>query len=225
MSNGFLSKDLLDVILDLCCLYPKYMYGWYLQYLALWYFIFYFVKRTPFLNNNRYILFSLISIVIFIFARGLVAEQSLSFVFGIVLSDFKSKANVKRLCSFKIALIILIVGILSLAIKQTDLIRSAPEIIFKFVQLLIKLPIGFGSVMIIWQVSKKINLAFLNFMGVISYEYYIIHGYVLGYFCGGSEKTIYGAAMFFIVSFVICFLYRLFINHFTNRLKNVLNLR
>lgn len=222
MSHGFQSHDLLDIILDLCCLKPQYIYGWYLQYLALWYFIFYFVKRTPFFNKNRYILFSLISIAIFIFTRGLVAEQSLSFVFGIILSDFKYKAIIENLRSCKSALVILIVGITFLAIKQTDLIRSAPKTIFNLVQLFIKLPIGFGSVMMIYQLSKKINLDFIKVVGVISYEYYIIHGYILGYFCSRNSEKIYGAVMFFVVSFTISFLYRFFIKNFTNRIKNVL---
>lgn len=225
MSHGFQSHDILDIILDLCCLKPKYMYGWYLQYIALWYFIFYFVKRIHIFNKNRYILFPLFSIAIFIFSRGLVAEQSLSFVFGIILSDFKYKAIIENLRSCKSTLAILIVGITFLAIKQTDLIRSAPKTIFNLVQLFIKLPIGFGSVMMIWQLSKKINLDFIKIVGVISYEYYIIHGYILGYFCRrDSEKTIYGAIMFFIVSFTICFSYRLFHKSFSNRIKNILKI-
>mgnify|MGYP007049247143 FL=1 len=45
--------------------------------------------------------------------------------------------------------------------------------------MLIKLPCGLGLCLVVMSISSKINLRFLALVGTISYELYLVHGYIL----------------------------------------------
>ena len=173
--------DLCPFLLDLSCLKPLYHNGWYLQYLFLWYAIFYVVRRVKFLDDRRIAVFTIISIVCFFALREIKAEQSLSFWAGIMLSERKELQE--KLFHVQSALAFLLFGIACLALKQVPDIRSAPQLAINAVQLGIKLPAGLG-LMALCQVALrqkwlKFSAVILSAVGIISYELYLMHGYVL----------------------------------------------
>ena len=170
-----------EFVQDLLLIKPLHPLGWYLQYLFMWYVVFFAVRQIREIDQYREMIFVLVAIITFIMLSEIKAEQSMSFPMGIILSE---RVKIKdKLFSIRYGLTSLVVGILFLAMKQTPKIRSANEIIMKGVQLGIKLPCGLG-LMIIWYVlSKKYRLqktqAFIGGVGLISYEIYLIHGYIL----------------------------------------------
>lgn len=103
----------------------------------------------------------------------------MSFLTGIALSEYKESELIRKRLNWKIGIPFLITGIATLAIKQTDFIRNADQIIYNFVQLLIKLSCGLGLCLIIISIAKKLNLRIFAIIGAISYELYLVHGYVL----------------------------------------------
>ena len=203
VKNGFELSDLVPMFLDFLCIFPKYSMGWYLQYLMLWYIIFYCIRRISFLNNYRFVVFLIIGILLFFCLQVIRAEQAFSFPLGVILSDNKKSKYVTKSYELKYGFIYIIIGICFLALKQLSIIRSGPDNIYKMIQLGIKLPIGFGCMILIWYISKKIDLAFFSYVGVVSYEVYIIHGNVFGYF----SKSIYGSFLFLLFTAIISTVY------------------
>ena len=74
-------------------------------------------------------------------------------------------------------------------------------------QLLIKEPLGLGTCLIISMMDCSVLVRLLKSIGKMAYELYLIHGYLLEM----VGKTIFGASMFWILSFIISFsFYKLF---------------
>ena len=190
------------VALDLFLIKPTHMHGWYLQYLLVWYVVFYAVCRIA--PKFRLPIFAVISVALFaahaaIPAVGeflnptLCAEQSLSFFAGVFLSEKKDA----RL-GWKTGAIVLAIGVAFLALKQLPIVRSSPQAVMNAVQLLIKLPCGLGFIMLVHGFVSKRKLAAAQFVGKISYPLYLIHGYALWFECMSSLPL--GAALFFAAS-------------------------
>lgn len=163
---------------DIFLLSPNHPYGWYLNYLFLWYIIFYIVMKLHIKKEKKLALLAIISVTLFFVCGEIRAEQSLSFFTGILLSEFKSD-KIKKYANWKLGILFVVFGCAFLALKQTDLVRMGSPLIFKFIQMLIKLPCGLGLCLVGMSVASKINLRFLALVGTISYELYLIHGYVL----------------------------------------------
>ncbi len=130
-------------------------------------------------KKKKLIIFGLISIILFFACGEIRAEQSLSFLTGILLSEFKESDEIRKYMNWKWGVVLIVFGCAFLALKQTDVIRMGALIVVKFTQMLIKLPCGLGLCLIAMSISSKVNLRFLALVGVISYELYLVHGYVL----------------------------------------------
>lgn len=175
-----------DFLGDIFCIRPLYANGWYLSYLVLWYVIFYTVKRLKVLRNRELTIFCCVSIVMFfgytyLQKSPIRAEQSFAFVFGIFLSKMKDRKFIKKIISVRMMVFCLCIGMIALAIKQLPVVRIAPQVIYNLVEMLIKIPCGFGVMQLTWILSKKINVKMFVWIGTIAYELYILHGYVLSY--------------------------------------------
>lgn len=96
-------------------------YYWYLDFIFLQYLVFYLIITIPKLYTKRYLVLCVVSIVTFIgcsyTANGLRAEQAISFLVGVWLSDNYAKAR-KWLMNPMILLTLMIGGTLLLATKQ-----------------------------------------------------------------------------------------------------------
>ena len=191
-----------DFLLDIFCIRPLYMNGWYLSYLVLWYVMFYIVKRLKFLRNWELVIFFCISIVMFFSHTYLQnspirAEQSFAFMLGIFLSEMKDRKFIKKIINAKMMIICLCTGVIALAIKQLPIVRSAPQVIYNLVEMFIKIPCGFGVMQLAWNLSRKVNMKIFGWIGMISYELYLLHGYVLGH----VEVNWTGWMIFMVLSF------------------------
>lgn len=181
---------------------PLYHHGWYLQYLFLWYVIFFTIRRTPLFDSHRILLFSIISVILFSSLQGIKAEQSLSFLLGVILSE--KRRLQEKVFRLRYGLILFGFGVVCLAAKQVPVIRTTPRTIINLVQLGIKLPIGVG-LMILVKLSigqMKHIQSLLWAVGTISYELYLIHGYVLQF----VPVSFFGAVVFVILTSCISML-------------------
>ncbi len=152
-------------------------YYWYIWYQFVWYAAFYISVR--FKNNMafKYMILGVAAICSFVFLDAIRAEQSFSFLLGVLLSDFKELKQ--KMQSIYVAIVALFLGIGSLALKQVSVIRDMGGILMNFVQLCIKLPLGIFVLLVVGcmmsisipQVLKKP----LNVMGNLSYPLYLAH--------------------------------------------------
>lgn len=153
-------------------------FGWYLQILFFWYIIFYVIHKVSFLtSNSRLIVLTVISLSLIFVPNELWAEQALSFLTGFYLSYNKKIFAIKDKRLITIAL--LLIGVFFLAAKQINFIRNLPWILTTLNQLLIKLPLAIGIVLVVYQVQP----VFKNFMFVyfsnFSFTLYLVHAYTI----------------------------------------------
>ena len=186
-------------ILDITLLKPLYHNGWYLSYLLLWYVIFYITRKIKILDRYRVVIFIIVSIILFFTQREIRAEQSFSFLLGILLSEKKEQHN--KVFLIRNGVVLILFGVCFLALKQFPIVRSAHPLIMNMIQLFIKLPIGLGVLILIYFIGKYINISWLKWIGLISYELYLVHGYILE----NVRVTVLGAMEFIVGSVGISF--------------------
>ena len=175
----FHKLETIPFLLDMTLIKPRYQYGWYLQYLLIWYTVFYVVRRMKILNRCRIPVFAITSTVLFFTLQEIKAEQSLSFITGIILSERTETQN--NIFKLGYGLLFTAFGIAGLAIKQLPVIRTAPQLVMNITQLSIKLPIGLGMIILCGILIRHVKWIgkTLGKVGVIAYELYLIHGYIL----------------------------------------------
>lgn len=215
--HNFLFKE---CILDILCIEVKYIYGWYLPYLLFWYIIFYIVKRIKFLEKNEMIIFCIISILLLLSTKGVQGEQSFSFAFGVFLSRNKNSKKLETKINIKTAFVLLSVGIGFLIIKQIPFIRTVPYMIYNMVEMAIKLPCALGLMMVIFFSSNVLNSKYLSWIGSISYEIYLLHGYILN----RTSISLTGSVLFISVTFLSSIIYWFFIEQIIGRLKQIIEI-
>ena len=164
------------VLLDILLIKPTHPLGWYLNYLMMWYLIFYFAFITKVKEKYKIYVIIIISFLLFFVLGEIRAEQSLSFLCGILLSYHKEK-NYKP--TWKNSIIFLLIGFTFLLFKQMTYVRELPQMALNVVQLLIKFPLGFGIILLSYKIKDYLNHNIFNFLGGISFEIYLIHGYTI----------------------------------------------
>lgn len=175
----FHSLNLKDFICDITLLSPKYGFGWFLNYLLIWYIIFYVIKRVSWLNRNRYLVLFICSVAVYLAAPALKCEQSFSFMAGVALSEFGNQEQIKERLNWKTGVTLILIGSLCFILKQTEIVQMWPEKLQDIFNLLFKLPAGFGLCLILISLKKKIHCKLFSLIGIVSYEFYLVHGYVL----------------------------------------------
>lgn len=162
---------------------------WFISFLLYNYLIFYVCCKSSEIYKYRYVLFGAFAVCIFLFDNRIRGEQSLSFVSGIILSDYKDRiinvfVNSKKLQFFQT--ISLLLSIAALAAKQTSIVRLNMEqyrIFQNSIELMVKFPFALfllslcflkGSEMVTWKHIVDKN-RFLMFCATISLELYMIH--------------------------------------------------
>lgn len=214
-------------LLDIFCIKPLYMNGWYLSYLVLWYILFYIINKITFLKQRKVKVFFLLSIILFIIYSivlndSLRAEQSFSFLVGIILSEKKKilidNDTKKVFLNLKTMTLFFIISIAFLGLKQIPSIHGNKTFVFDIIQILIKLFAGLGIMELTWFLSKKINMRIFEYIGLFGFELYIIHGYIL-------EKvplTLKGANFFVVIAFGSAIIYHLFVKKISRYMKMVI---
>ena len=156
-----------EYIMDIFFIDSSY---WYISYLIKCYVLFYI---SCLLNKYKLIILALGSFLSLLFLPEIEAEQSFSFILGVVTS-----LNIDRIRSIefnrviRIGIFAILIGIISLAFKQITFVREDYKL-FLLSQLLIKLPIGIGVIIVSNNFLRKNWL--ITQCGTYSLELYLVH--------------------------------------------------
>ncbi len=178
--------SLKDFLLDILFIKRLNPFGWYLQYLACCYFIFWvgisFIKN----HKSRYNFWLVISVLSFFYFPNLQAEQSISFMLGILIADIMSKhLSIKGTndlyeqnfhASKKFITISISFGFIAiclLGIKQIPFIRMQHHLI----NLIMKVCFSM-SCLLITGLFRPLEKMIEN-IGSISYYLYLVHGFLM----------------------------------------------
>ena len=155
-------------------------YMWFVQYLIAVSIIFWVVyKFVPVTYRNRVlIVISVISLIVL--KNDLYAEQSLSFVSGIMLAETKDKIKINKKILLRLGILCFFIATICLVLKQITFIRMGQYIIFNIVQTGIKLGGALGITLILKQCFNICGNA-LSKIGLYSYEIYIVHTLFITY--------------------------------------------
>lgn len=178
---------------------PRY---WFIEYLLIMYVAFYVTIRV----RKQYMisLLALMGFVFFFTLNNLRAEQSFSFLGGVLFSEYKlcfSILNRKKL--FTISLTFLAIGITALLIKQLPSIRlyDFESMPFKICNLFLKLPLAIFFIFLFLSVLPNGN-KWISKIGNISYELYLVH---VSFFMGIRYSYI-NLTLFIIQTFILAYI-------------------
>lgn len=165
--------DLWNFLLDIFCYKSEY---WYIDYLIRCYIVFWIAKR--FFSRYQFVVLACFAMYTFFFMSGTRSEQSLSFLIGVLSSEYYDiilKWNRKRWLI--IMCISGILGISCLLIKQIPSVREyMGTYIYSIVELGIKLPLGIAFFIALLQSPAIIkNSSLLSICGLCSLELYLVH--------------------------------------------------
>lgn len=173
-------------ILDILLIQPRFLLGWYLNYILICYCYFYIIERMCKTERIKMMLYFGVSIALLIYSAytkdGLRFEQSFSFLLGIVVARY----DVSKFLNCRVIWINVITGMLLLAIKQIPFIRGT-ILLYDTFNLFLKTFIATAciiSIKLYWNdVFCKLRITeCLNPIGKASYIIYLVHGYLLALF-------------------------------------------
>ena len=187
---------------------------WYIAFLLKQYILYYIATR--FFYKFRLQIIFIVSIIFIFILPNIEAEQGLSFLLGVLISE-----NYNKVCSSKLFTKSMLmfsffcIGSIFLAIKQLPIIREYEDhFIYNWVQLFIKLPYAIFFILIIHKLPI-FKSKFLIFTGMISYELYLIHMIFLKYI----DMKLINAFIVLIVSFALSYLFYLLNQHINTFLR------
>lgn len=177
---------------------------WYIAFLLKQYILYYIATR--FFYKFRLQIIFIVSIIFIFILPNIEAEQGLSFLLGVLISENYNKVCSSNLFTKSILMFsFFCIGSIFLAIKQLPVIREYEDhFIYNWVQLFIKLPYAIFFILIIHKFSI-FNRKFLTFTGMISYELYLVHMIFLKYI----DMKLINAFIVLIVSFALSYLFYL----------------
>ena len=224
----------LDVFLDLTLVSPNFSLGWYLNYLLLWYVVFWVLHR--FIGddkNTRLIVMCIITVGLMVyygFKSGLRFEQSFAFPLGVVMANYEDKA--KKVFKGRVVIILLAVGVILLGLKQTSYVRNLPDLLLNILNLVMKESVGIGLVIgtvVVFESKNWISIKgslvkILVPIGLASYELYLVHGYALKIFDLSISKEL-SVLIFIGISMVGTTLFYFVENKIVARLKRIVGVK
>lgn len=193
-------------------IFPRY---WFLEYLLIAYALFYYIFK--YCSKHTIFIMGIIGVISFISLNNLRAEQSFSFLAGILFSHNKilfEKMEKKQLISF--AFLFFVAGITALLIKQLPQLRiyDLESIQFKSLNLLIKLPLGLSLLLILFAISPN-GIRWIIPFGNISYELYLTHVSFFMSIAGSTLKLIVFIAQTVLLAYIIHYLNKFILNKIT----------
>ena len=187
---------------------------WYIAFLLKQYILYYIATR--FFYQFRLQIIFIISIISIFILPNIEAEQGLSFLLGVLISENYNKVCSNRFLMRNILIFTFFcIGTIFLAIKQLPIIREYENhFIYNWVQLFIKLPYAIFFILIIHKLPI-FKSKFLIFTGMISYELYLTHMIFLQYI----DMKLINAFIVLIVSFALSYLFYLLNQHINTFLR------
>lgn len=167
--------------------------NWYLGYIAVCYIAFYLIKyivsKNEKLSDKETMLWIVCIVVSFIIysifihspkAPYLKARQVLSFPFGILLGKNKDQIEAfLRKQYLKLAIVCGGVGVFFMGVTQLHVVKALPYMISNFLSLFTCFPAAISVICIVTQYEKLLKNKFLYWVGIISYELFLIQYYTL----------------------------------------------
>lgn len=213
-------SSLRGVVFDFLLLDSKHPNGWYLRFLIVWYITFFAVFVLNFLNDKKYYLLMVVALVFLWKGNVLEAEQAFSFIAGVIIAE---KSIVVKMLQKKETIIgHFTVGMMFLLLKQVDLIRQFPMPILNFINIGIKLPMALSIIGVLYIILKKRRLLFMYLLGLISYELYLIHPYLMQF--KSDELVLFREAMFLASSFTLAYILWKFWEYCSDKTKKHLGI-
>ncbi len=198
---------------------------WYISFLCYNYLLFWISYKITYLRKVKYLIFILVAILIFVFDTRIRAEQALSFLTGIFLSDniYKIKEKLKN----KKQLIILLtsifsISLLTLGLKQLSFIRAyqGENLLFHSIELIHKFGFALFIIFALFYLPPSLKKLiyknkFIVLCSTISLELYLVHFSLR--WINNSESQIFNLFLFLVLSFIGAYIYYIFNKNIKNK--------
>ena len=197
---------IIGIIQDLLLIQPCHPFGWYMQSLFIWYILYYL---TTFVSKKLQVAAFLLACILMIcFWTPLRAQNSLSFLIGILFArneaKFLSFANWKSL----IVATILSGGVFLVRERVLRIEGFQDTVGWNVFSLVYYMTLATFFYIILIMVCKPANEKMLRgfyMIGLISYEVYLVHGYTYAYL---KTSDLLPMVVFFVATFVLSHLYQ-----------------
>lgn len=193
----FIHPYLKEVILDLTFIHVLHPIGWYLNYLFVWYAIFWMVMMFTKDDRDKFVAFMIAAFTLSLYSffySSIRFEQSFSFLLGLFFYKMK---NSDIVLGKKVLIACFVLGVAGLAIKQLNIVRAIPQYL-NILDLIVKTSCLLFVINLSFCVNTNYNV--FNILGDYSYEIYLIHGAFLILYHLDINKNI---STFIIVVFTI----------------------
>lgn len=171
---------IVNFLLDVLCIRPQYILGWYLPYVIFWYIVFFTIQFIP-IKYKRYeiVVYLIVSSLVFLFAdSALQAQQAFSFTTGIIISKKKNKILGMMKYAGMIFLVLTSIGGSFFICKQILDIANGTYLDY-FIKMGYRYIWGLDVFIIIYMFQKCFKFTMFEMLGIISYEIFLIHGYFI----------------------------------------------
>lgn len=209
IGGAYQNLDVGAIIKDLLLIDPIHPFGWYMQCLFLCYAAFYLAHRI-FAQSKwwRYGVLILFSLSLYVFFRSLFKQQCLCFLAGVLLLEILPYIK-RRALKWWSALLLLACGAGMLVIRQFSVVRAQHRAISTVPFVLQVLFLSLGAVLLLDILCRALPARLIVpfvYVGQISYELYLLHGFVFAAIFVASASYL-RIALFFVISFAIAVLF------------------
>ena len=164
------------IISDFLLIKPQHPYGWYLRYLFICYIIFWIIFSLKISNRVKGIMTLVICVIVSAYMGYL--EQIAMFAFSLgVLFGIYGKESYKKKKLIFLMFISLLIGIISLGVKQLEVIRRGNQIIFISIEIIEIYMLSLFVIIFIYLFYKLFRGG--KIINNMSYELYLVHGYTI----------------------------------------------
>ncbi len=203
-------------LLDITCIAP---HNWYLNIILLCYIVFFIVSFKN-VYRYRYVVLGVFSALLFFFGDGLWAEQAISFILGVWISDNRERVQKCIENNFILLGLFAVSGAL-LVLKQIPAIRAVDDTyIWYVIQLLMKTALALGIVGFTYRASKFFDNRFLAFIGGISLEIYLVH-FKLLFILHNNMNVFMQIPLFIVCSIFGAWLFNLCVRYGCSKIQKV----
>ena len=197
---------IIGIIQDLLLIQPCHPFGWYMQSLFIWYILYYL---TTFVSKKLQVAAFLLACILMIcFWTPLRAQNSLSFLIGILFARNEAKflhfANSKSL----IVTTILSGGVFLVRERVLRIEGFQETVGWNVFSLVYYMTLASFFYIILIMVCKPANEKMLRgfyMIGLISYEIYLVHGYTYAYL---KSSELIRMLLFCVVTLALSHLYQ-----------------
>lgn len=185
-------------------LIKTYSYWWFIQFILISYVVFYLVYRFI-AEDKRIACLGVTSVIFFILVKeNLWSQQAISFLIGICFAKYNEKKLTTRKALF-IGGFAIVIGVMSLAIKQLPIIRDSNYLIFNTNQIILCVGVSIGVIYITYVLLKLSIVRIFSILGIVSYEAYLVH--TLFIFIISNSFTVTNIVVYLLVCTLVVYLF------------------